>query len=137
MTCNSHFISQKGTDCKPQHGPPAFLVPHAPRRPGSSYYQQQGQDKAVIGGFDPSARKFMKTDELTFTVSLAFYEKMLAALPDSMFAHETDWKSVRKKVDRSAKAWGEENRPPPESLRTTRAQGRKSEKDSHAKKALE
>jgi len=33
---------------------------------------------------------------------------MLAALPESMFTHETDWKNVRKKVARSAKAWGEE-----------------------------
>ncbi|ACS81601.1 DUF169 domain-containing protein [Maridesulfovibrio salexigens] len=72
------------------------------------YYKEQGLEKAVLGGMDPSARKFMKTDELTFTVPLGLYEKMLAALPDSMFNHETDWKSVRKKVDRSAKAWGEE-----------------------------
>jgi uncharacterized protein (DUF169 family) len=71
------------------------------------YYKERGEDKAVLGGFDPSARKFMKTDELTFTVSLGFYEKMLAALPESMFTHETDWKGVRKKVERSVKAWGE------------------------------
>ncbi|MGE4552722.1 MAG: DUF169 domain-containing protein [Desulfovibrionaceae bacterium] len=72
------------------------------------YYKEKGLEKAVLGGLDPSARKFMKTDELTFTVSLGFYEKMLAALPESMFTHETDWRSVRKKVERSAKAWGEE-----------------------------
>jgi len=72
------------------------------------YYKEKGLEKAVIGGFDPSARKFMKTDELTFTVSLDLYEKMLAALPDSMFTHETDWKGVRKKVERSVKAWGED-----------------------------
>ncbi|WP_338669814.1 DUF169 domain-containing protein [Pseudodesulfovibrio methanolicus] len=73
------------------------------------YYKGKGLEKAVIGGFDPSARKFMKTDELTFTVSLELYEKMLAALPESMFTHETDWKGVRKKVERSAKAWSESN----------------------------
>jgi len=72
------------------------------------YYKERGLEKAVIGGFDPSARKFMKTDELTFTVSLSLYEKMLAALPESMFTHDTDWQNVRKKVDRSAKAWGED-----------------------------
>ncbi len=71
------------------------------------YYKERGMEKAVIGGFDPSARKFMKPDELTFTVPLGLYEKMLAALPESLFTHETDWKNVRKKVDRSAKAWGE------------------------------
>ncbi|MBE1427169.1 uncharacterized protein (DUF169 family) [Desulfomicrobium macestii] len=71
------------------------------------YYQTQGVEKAVLGGMDPSARKFMKTDELTFTVPLSLYEKMLVALPESMFAHETDWTGVRKKVERSARAWGE------------------------------
>jgi uncharacterized protein (DUF169 family) len=72
------------------------------------HYKERGQDKAVLGGFDPSARKFMKTDELTFTVSLELYERMLAALPESMFALDTAWGGVRKKVARSAKAWGEE-----------------------------
>ncbi len=72
------------------------------------YYKEKGLEKAVIGGFDPSARKFMKVDELTFTVPLSLYEKMLAALPESMFTHDTDWKNVRKKVARSARAWGEE-----------------------------
>jgi hypothetical protein len=28
-------------------------------------------------------------------------------LPESMFNVDTDWAVVRKKVDRSAKAWGE------------------------------
>ena len=73
------------------------------------YYKEKGLEKAVIGGFDPSARKFMKTDELTFTVPLGLYEKMLAALPESMFTHDTDWKSVRKKVERSVRAWGEDS----------------------------
>jgi uncharacterized protein (DUF169 family) len=71
------------------------------------YYKERGVEKAVIGGFDPSARKFMKTDELTFTVPWSLYGKMLSALPQSMFNHDTDWKNVRKKVERSAKAWGE------------------------------
>ena len=71
------------------------------------YYKEQGKEKAVIGGFDPSARKYMKVDELTFTVPLSLYEKMLAALPESIFNQDTEWKNVRKKVARSAKAWGE------------------------------
>jgi hypothetical protein len=73
------------------------------------YYKEQGIEKAVIGGFDPSARKYMKTDELTFTVPLSLYQKMLAALPESMFSVEGEWPNVRKKVARSAKAWGEDN----------------------------
>jgi len=72
------------------------------------YYKEQGVEKAVIGGFDPSARKYMKTDELTFTVPLSLYKKMLAALPESMFSVDGAWQEVRKKVARSAKAWGEE-----------------------------
>ncbi len=73
------------------------------------YYKKKGIERAVLGGFDPSARKFMKTDELTFTVPLSLYKKMLAKLPDSMFSVDGDWSGVRKKVTRSAKAWGEED----------------------------
>lgn len=72
------------------------------------YYKEKGEEKAVIGGFDPSARKFMKTDEMTFTVPWSLYKKMLAALPESMFNVDGSWKEVRKKVARSAKAWGED-----------------------------
>lgn len=72
------------------------------------YYKEKGVEKAVIGGFDPSARKFMKTDELTFTVPWPLYKKMLAKLPDSMFNLDGAWSDVRKKVKRSAKAWGED-----------------------------
>jgi uncharacterized protein (DUF169 family) len=73
------------------------------------YYREQGMEKAVIGGFDPSARKFMKTDELTFTVPWSLYKKMLSRLPDSLFNVDGAWSEVSKKVIRSAKAWGEEN----------------------------
>jgi uncharacterized protein (DUF169 family) len=72
------------------------------------YYKKRGIEKAVLGGFDPSARKFLKNDELTFTVPWSLYEKMLAALPESMFNVDGAWKEVRKKVTRSARAWGEE-----------------------------
>ncbi|BBO74222.1 hypothetical protein DSCW_16390 [Desulfosarcina widdelii] len=71
------------------------------------YYKEKGLEKAVLGGFDPSARKFLKTDELTFTVPWSLYQKMLKALPESMFNVDGEWTSVRKKVDRSAAAWGE------------------------------
>jgi hypothetical protein len=43
-------------------------------------YQRRGEECAVLGGFDPSARKFMKPDELSFAVPLALYRKMLAAM---------------------------------------------------------
>ena len=72
------------------------------------FYQAQGVEKAVIGGFDPSARKYMKVDELTFTVSWSLYQEMLKTLPESMFNVHGAWKEVCKKVARSAKAWGED-----------------------------
>jgi len=72
------------------------------------FYQAQGVEKAVIGGFDPSVRKYMKGDELTFTVSWSLYQKMLQTLPESMFNVDGAWKEVRKKVTRSAKAWEED-----------------------------
>ncbi|SHI13878.1 DUF169 domain-containing protein [Desulfofustis glycolicus] len=71
------------------------------------YYQEKGLEKAVLGGFDPSARKYMKVDELTFTVSWSLYQKMLKALPESVFSVDGAWKTVRKKINRSAKKWGE------------------------------
>ena len=71
------------------------------------YYQQRGEEKAVLGGFDPSARKYMKTDELTFTLPWSLYRKMLDALPDSLFNVDGAWPTVRKKIKRSAKTWGE------------------------------
>jgi uncharacterized protein (DUF169 family) len=71
------------------------------------YYQSQGMEKAVLGGFDPSARKYMKTDELTFTVPWPLYKKMLETLPESMFNVDGAWSTVSKKINRSAKTWGE------------------------------
>lgn len=71
------------------------------------YYQQKGIEKAVLGGFDPSQRKFMKADELTFTVPFSLYKKMLNTIPESIFNVDGAWPVVRKKVNRSAKVWGE------------------------------
>lgn len=73
------------------------------------YTKEKGLEKAVIGGFYPSAKKFMKTEEVTFTAPRSLYMKMLAKLPDSMFNVDGAWSEVRKKAKRSAKAWGEEN----------------------------
>lgn len=71
------------------------------------YYQEKGMEKAVLGGFDPSARKYMKTDELTFTVTWSLYQKMLKTLPESIFSVDGEWTTVRKKINRSSKIWGE------------------------------
>lgn len=68
---------------------------------------QQGKDQAVLGGFDLSARRFFKTDELTLGIPIHLYEKMLGSIEGSALTRGT-WGGVIKKVERSKKAWGEE-----------------------------
>lgn len=67
-------------------------------------YQQRGLECAVLGGFDPSARKFMKTDELTFAVPLPLYRKMLDGMEQSALTRHT-WQGVKKKVGKSRETW--------------------------------
>ena len=67
-------------------------------------YQERGEECAVLGGFDPSARKFMKPDELTLAMPLSLYRKMLDAMETSALVRDT-WEGVRKKVLKSNKAW--------------------------------
>jgi uncharacterized protein (DUF169 family) len=70
------------------------------------HYLERGLNKAVIGGWDPSARKFFKTDELSFTVPFKMFAAMLSRYDASFLTTET-WTTVRKKIDRSKKAWSE------------------------------
>ena len=70
------------------------------------HYLSKGQNKAVIGGWDPSARKFFKTDELSFTVSFQMFKEMLHRFGESFLTTKT-WSTVQKKILRSKKAWGE------------------------------
>jgi hypothetical protein len=69
-------------------------------------YLSQGKTRAVLGGWDPSARKFFKPDELSFTVPLVLFQNMLDRFEDSFLMTET-WQTVKKKIDRSRKIWGE------------------------------
>lgn len=69
-------------------------------------YQSRGQDRAVLGGWDPSCRKFLKTDEITFTVSWKMHQAMLSCWRESFLARPA-WRTVQKKIERSKKAWGE------------------------------
>lgn len=69
-------------------------------------YLSQGKLKAVLGGWDPSDRKFVKTDEITFAVPYEMFRRMVTRWPDSFLTTGT-WKTVRKKIDRSKRAWGE------------------------------
>jgi len=69
-------------------------------------YLARGGSKAVLGGWDPSARKFFKTDELSFTVPFDMFANMLTRFEDSFLTSKT-WSIVGKKITRSKKAWEE------------------------------
>jgi hypothetical protein len=69
-------------------------------------YLAQGENKAVLGGWDPSARKFFKNDELSFTVPYPMFRQMLERFGESFLTTRT-WASVQKKISRSKKVWGE------------------------------
>ncbi len=69
-------------------------------------YMARGQMKAVIGGWDPSARKFFKTDELSFSVPFEMFRRMLQRFEGSFLTTET-WQTVLKKIERSKRTWGE------------------------------
>lgn len=70
------------------------------------HYLSKGQNKAVIGGWDPSAIKFFKTDELSFTVPFQMFREMLNRFGESFLTTKT-WATAQKKILRSKKAWGE------------------------------
>ncbi len=69
-------------------------------------YLAQGKLKAVLGGWDPSDRKFLKTDEITFTVPFEMFRRMVSRWPESFLTTKT-WATVKKKINRSRKTWGE------------------------------
>ena len=69
-------------------------------------YLAEDQLKAVLGGWDPSARKYFKTDELSFTVPWQMFTMMLQRWRESFLTTKT-WSTVKKKVEHSARAWGE------------------------------
>ena len=69
-------------------------------------YESEERPRAVLGGWDPSARKFLKTDELSFTVPWAMYLDMLERWEESFLARKT-WATMTKKIARSKRVWGE------------------------------
>ncbi|WP_428564458.1 MAG: DUF169 domain-containing protein [Solidesulfovibrio sp. DCME] len=71
------------------------------------YYLAKGRLRAVLGCGDPSARKWMRPDEMTFTVPRALYDLFVTRWRDSFLTTET-WGRVRQKIARSRKAWGED-----------------------------
>lgn len=69
-------------------------------------YLAEGQNKAVLGGWDPSCRKFLKTDELTLTLPAAMFQTMVERWRGSFLTAKA-WSEVRAKIERSRRAWGE------------------------------
>jgi len=70
------------------------------------HYLTRQANKAVIGGWDPSSRKFFKTDELSFTVPFQMFRAMIDRYRESFLITKT-WALVQKKIERSKKVWNE------------------------------
>ncbi len=90
-----------------------FEVVSSPFGAGCSYlttwpllYLARGTPRAVLGGWDPSDRKFMKTDEMTFSIPFDMYRLFLDRWESSFLLTDT-WAGVRKKIAKSREAWGE------------------------------
>jgi hypothetical protein len=69
-------------------------------------YLAQGKLKAVLGGWDPSDRRFMKPDEITFAMPFEMFAGMVKRWPESFLTTKT-WANVKKKIQLSEKAWKE------------------------------
>ena len=69
-------------------------------------YLEQGRLKAVLGGWDPSDRKFLKPDEITFAAPWEMFARMVHRWRESFLARDT-WAMVRKKIALSHKTWKE------------------------------
>ena len=68
------------------------------------HYLAAGEEVAVLGGWDPSSRKFFKTDELSFTIPYSMFKEMLQKWPESFLSKKV-WRTVAQKIVRSQKAW--------------------------------
>ncbi len=74
-------------------------IAHWPRR-----YAEQGKLKACLGGWDPSCRKYLKTDEITFTVPYKMFEMMINRFKES-FLTKRAWQAVKKRIAKSEAKW--------------------------------
>lgn len=67
-------------------------------------YLAEGKLKAVLGAWDPADRKYLKTDEITFTVPLEMFNRMVERWGES-FLTTNAWKTVTKRIEKSRKTW--------------------------------
>lgn len=69
-------------------------------------HAEAGEQRAVLGGWDASCRKYYATDEISFSMPLALFKRMLDMWNQSFLTTGT-WKVCQKKIARSKRAWGE------------------------------
>jgi uncharacterized protein (DUF169 family) len=67
-------------------------------------YLANDEYKAVLGGWDISARKFFKTDELSFVIPFSMFVQMLERFEESFMTTKT-WAMAQKKILRSKRVW--------------------------------
>ncbi len=70
-------------------------------------YAKEGRSKACLGGWDPSCRRFLKVDEITFTVPYQMFLGMLKVWQDSFITTDA-WQRVKRRIAKSREAWGTE-----------------------------
>jgi uncharacterized protein (DUF169 family) len=70
-------------------------------------YLSQGKLRAVLGGWDPSARRYHRPDELSFAMPWELFQAMMGRWPESFLTTDT-WAGVKKKIAHSRKVWGQE-----------------------------
>jgi uncharacterized protein (DUF169 family) len=63
-------------------------------------YKSEGRPRACLGGWDPSCRKFLKLEEITFSIPIEMFRGMLDVWPKSFLTADA-WQSVRKRIARS------------------------------------
>jgi uncharacterized protein (DUF169 family) len=66
--------------------------------------QQNKRPRAVLGMFDPSARKCVEPDILTFAVPMRRFSTMITDMEESFLITET-WETVKKKIKQSNAAY--------------------------------
>ncbi len=65
-------------------------------------YLEEGKERAVIAGFDPSARPFLAPDELSFSMPYSLFKRLMACYRDSfLFTHS--WQTIKKRIEKTGK----------------------------------
>ncbi len=63
------------------------------------HYLSKGLNKAVLGGWDPSARKYFKKEELFFTVPFQMFKEMINRYEESFLTKDV-WNAMVKRISK-------------------------------------